>query len=262
MASRARARRRRVALARRSFDELVAEAAAAPIDRWDFGWLEGRATEARPSWGYGRLVAARLATADRALDLQTGGAHVLLEAPALPRLLVASEGWSTARADVAPRLRARGAHLVGGDDRLPFVGSAFDLVLARHPVATPWDEIARVLVPGGTFLSQQVGHRSMEELGALFRGPRIGTARTTDAAVAAATAAGLEVVDLRTESLPAEFFDVGAVVWFLRLVVWIVPDFDVDRHRDALRTVHEQIERDGSFVAHSTRFLIEARKPA
>ena len=45
----------------RSFDELVAEAEAAPVDGWDFGWLDGRATEQRPSWGYARAMSRRLA---------------------------------------------------------------------------------------------------------------------------------------------------------------------------------------------------------
>ncbi len=53
----------------------------------------------------------------------------------------------------------------------------------------------------------------------------------------------------------------GAVVYFLRLVVWIVPDFTVAAYRDRLRDLHEQIARDGPFVAHATRFLIEATKP-
>jgi hypothetical protein len=39
---------------RRTFEDLVAEAASAPIDGWDFSWLDGRATEQRPSWGYQR----------------------------------------------------------------------------------------------------------------------------------------------------------------------------------------------------------------
>ena len=34
----------------RDFDALVAEADAAPVDGWDFSWLDGRATESRPSW--------------------------------------------------------------------------------------------------------------------------------------------------------------------------------------------------------------------
>ncbi|MYV71439.1 SAM-dependent methyltransferase, partial [Streptomyces sp. SID2131] len=47
----------------RTFEELVAEASGAPVDGWDFSWLDGRATERRPSWGYHRLLAERLATA-------------------------------------------------------------------------------------------------------------------------------------------------------------------------------------------------------
>ena len=45
----------------RSFDELVDEAAEVPVDGWDFSWLDGRATEERPSWGYQRLLGERLA---------------------------------------------------------------------------------------------------------------------------------------------------------------------------------------------------------
>jgi hypothetical protein len=33
----------------RSFEELVDAAVAAPIEGWDFSWLEGRAIEERPS---------------------------------------------------------------------------------------------------------------------------------------------------------------------------------------------------------------------
>jgi hypothetical protein len=29
----------------RTFDELVSEAAAAPVDGWDFSWLDGRARD-------------------------------------------------------------------------------------------------------------------------------------------------------------------------------------------------------------------------
>ena len=78
----------------------------------------------------------------------------------------------------------------------------------------------------------------------------------------AAAAAGLEVVDLRTQRLRMEFFDVGAVVYVLRKVVWWVPGFTVDAYRDELLRMHRLIESSGSFVAHSSRFLIEARKPA
>jgi SAM-dependent methyltransferase len=54
---------------------------------------------------------------------------------------------------------------------LPFADGAFDLVVSSHPVHTWWDEIARVLAPGGTYLSQKVGPASVLELTEFFLGP-------------------------------------------------------------------------------------------
>ncbi|MEV5718060.1 class I SAM-dependent methyltransferase [Amycolatopsis mediterranei] len=245
------------------FDDLVAEAAAVSVDGWDFSWLDGRATEARPSWGYQRLLGARLARASAALDLETGGGEVLDGCPALPPLTAATESWPPNIAKASARLRPRGVHVVATAG-FPFRDNAFDLVSSRHPVTTAWAEIARVLRPGGTYFSQQVGPASVFELVEFFLGPQPGEARDSrhpDHAVAAASAAGLEVVDLRSESLRTEFSDIGAVVYFLRKVIWLVPGFTVERYRDKLRELHERIERDGPFAAHTTRFLIEARKP-
>jgi hypothetical protein len=70
------------------------------------------------------------------------------------------------------------------------------------------------------------------------------------------------VIDLREATLRMEFFDIAAVVHFLRKVVWIVPGFTVDRYRHRLSDLHHQIRADGSFLARSERFLIEARRPA
>jgi hypothetical protein len=44
----------------RSFDELIDEAADAPIHGWDFTWLESRATEERPPWHYSGQLADRM----------------------------------------------------------------------------------------------------------------------------------------------------------------------------------------------------------
>lgn len=114
------------------------------------------------------------------------------------------------------------------------------------------------------YLSQQVGPASVFELVEYFLGPQPAQtrrARHPDDAREAAEAAGLEVVDLRSETLRTEFFDIGAVIYFLRKVVWMVPGFTVARYRDRLRELHDRIEAEGPFVARTTRFLIEARKP-
>ncbi|MGW4338966.1 class I SAM-dependent methyltransferase [Rhodococcus koreensis] len=249
----------------RAFEDLVAEAESVSVDGWDFSWLDGRATEQRPSWGYQRLMGERLARANAALDIQTGGGEVLAGAATIPRVMVATESWPPNVAKATAPLHPLGAVVVADSDEppLPFADGAFDLVTSRHPATVWWDEIARVLQPGGTYFSQHVGHASVFELVEYFRGPQpenVRRGRHYEDECADAEAAGLEVVDLRFESLRIEFFDIGAVVYFLRKVIWMVPDFTAAQYRDPLRELHDRIEADGPFVAHSTRFLVDARK--
>ncbi|MFJ8541497.1 class I SAM-dependent methyltransferase [Streptomyces sp. NPDC093586] len=255
----------------RSFDDLVAEGAAVPTEGWDFSWFEGRATEERPSWGYARSMGGRLAGATAVLDVQTGGGEVLdfalgVAAPHRPPLVVATEGWPPNVAKATALLRPRGVAVVASPDDapFPFADGAFDLVVSRHPVRPHWEEIARVLRPGGTYFAQHVGPASVFELIEFFLGPLPAenrNARHPDLERAGAEAAGLEVVDLRAERLRMEFHDIGAVVHFLRKVVWMVPGFTVEEYRPRLRELHDRIEAEGPFVAHSARQLFEARKP-
>jgi len=258
-----------------TFEELLAEGESVPVEGWDFSWFQGRATEERPPWGYAHLLGGRMAAlagqpGAAALDLQTGGGEVLATIPAAPPTLVATESWPPNLALARRNLARLGARVVGvpapGSD-LPFPDGSFDLVTSRHPVTVRWDEVARVLKPGGTYFSQDVGHPSVGELSEFMLGdayPRPGPdepSRDPKWSVRAAEQAGLVLVDLREFQGRMEFYDVAAVVVFLRKVVWIVPGFTVERYRDRLLALYEQIERDGPFRATSVRFLIEARKP-
>ena len=251
---------------KRSFDDLVAEADSVSVAGWDFSWLDGRASEQRPSWGYQRRLGERLTQVSAALDIQTGGGEVLGGVPRFPPLMAATESWPPNLAKATAALHPRGAVVVADPDEppLPFADAAFDLVSSRHPVTVHWDEIARVLRPGGSYFAQHVGPASAVEIVEYFLGPQPGAAmngRHPDRERAGAAAAGLDVVDLRTESLKMEFLDVGAVVYFLRKVIWMVPGFTVEEYRERLRDMHELIETEGSFVTYSTRTLVEARKP-
>ncbi|MFF3490835.1 methyltransferase domain-containing protein [Streptomyces sp. NPDC002795] len=250
----------------RPYEELVAEAVAAPTEGWDFSWFDGRATEERPSWGYARLMGERLAAVESALDLHTGGGEVLNLAPKLPPLMAATEGWPPNVEKATRLLGPRGVVVVASPDDapLPFADAAFELVTARHPVKAHFAEIARVLRSGGTYFAQHVGPSSVFELVEYFLGPQpeqVRRGRDPQTETQEARDAGLEIVDLRAERLRIEFHDIGAVVHFLRKVVWMVPGFTVDAYEPQLRSLHEQIKSDGAFVAHSTRHLIEARKP-
>lgn len=254
--------------AQRSFADLVAEGAAEPVAGWDFSWFEGRATEQRPPWGYARMMAARMAAAQAALDIQTGGGEVVATAltavPQPPPVLVATESWPPNMTIAAANLRPLGGRVVqaADDGGLPFGAETFDLVVSRHPVETVWPEVARVLRPGGHYFSQQIGAATNRELIEFMMGPvPVNPARDPRRAVAAAEAAGLVVTDLRDQALRTVFNDVGAVVYFLRKVLWTVPGFTVEAYHEQLRRMHDQIQAEGPFVAHAKRFLIEARKP-
>ncbi len=261
-----------------------------PAEGWDFSWFEGRATEARPSWGYARSAGERLAGAQAVLDIQTGGGEVLDFAlatagalaphappgtldppdgpggPFRPLLIAATEGWPANLAKATALLRPRGVVVVGvpDDAPLPFADEAFDLVLSRHPVRPDWPEIARVLRPGGTYFAQHVGPASVFELIEYFLGPQpepVRGARAPEQERADAEAAGLQVVGLRAERLRMELHDIAAVVHLLRKVVWLVPGFTVEAYEPRLRELHERIEKEGPFVAHSARQLLDVRKP-
>jgi methyltransferase family protein len=201
------------------------------------------------------------------LDVQTGGgelfAEVLQHVTNRPETLVATESWrpniDVARSSLAPL--GVTVHEVPDTASLPFEDEAFDLVCSRHPTVTQWSEIARVLQINGTYYSQQIGPGTNSELTNFMMDPQpISERQRLDRAVSLATDAGLEVTDAQEESLAVEFFDVGAVVYFLRKVIWTVPDFSTDKYRERLKRMHDHIEATGSFVSHSRRFLIEARK--
>jgi SAM-dependent methyltransferase len=252
----------------KSFEDLLAEGASVPAEGWDFSWFEGRASEERPSWGYAGIAAGRMEHADSALDIQTGGGEVLAwilgQARRRPARLAATEGWPPNAALARRRLEPFGAGVyeVADEAALPFDDGCLGLVVSRHPVITRWTEVARVLRPGGTFLSQQVGAGSNRELYEFMMGPQPGSdRRSPQRAAAEAQAAGLVVVDLRSQALRVVFHDIGAVVYFLRKVIWTVPGFTVDAYHDRLTALHQQIQAHGPFATHSQRFLIEVSKP-
>lgn len=251
-----------------TFDEEISEGVAVLTDGWDFSWFAGRATEERPGWGYVRLCAERLGGVDAVLDVDTGGGEVFAEAlgraARVPGTVRATEGWAPNHALASAALEPFGGAVTlldDGDTTLPFADGAFGMVTSRHPVSFPYAEAARVLAPGGTLLVQEVGEGSNRGLYEFLMGPQENRdAEYLDWLRARVSGVGLDVVLLRDALTRVEFFDLAAVVHFLRKVLWTVPDFTVDKYRDRLRALYDHIAEHGSFVCHSRRTLVEARK--
>ncbi len=248
----------------RPLNDLLVEAESADTTGWGFGWLDGRATEERPPWGYARLLAGRLAAVDSALDIDTGGGEVVNEAPVLPAQMVVTESYPPNAGRARHLLAPRGVRVVEPDDsvQLPFADASFSLVSSRHPVKPNWTEVSRVLVPGGRYFAQHVGPASAFELIEYFLGPlpENRKSRHPDSEVREAEQAGLSIEDLRTIRCRMEFYDIGAIVWILRKCPWWIPDFSVRKYLPQLTRLDEQLRLGEPFVAYSSRHLIEARR--
>ncbi|NEE01982.1 class I SAM-dependent methyltransferase [Phytoactinopolyspora halotolerans] len=247
----------------RSYEEQVAEADGARLEGWDFSWLSGRVVSEELSWHYPSLARRAIDAATALLDVDTGGGEMLASLAPLPSA-IATEPYPPNVPVARARLEPLGVEVRYGDaSALPLSDGDVDLVLNRHG-AFDAAEVARVLRPGGMFLTQQVGSRNDLEfnqgLGVSAAGDDAG-AHTRDAMVAALRSEGL-VVDRAEEEFPAcRFLDVGAVVFQLRAVPWQVPGFDVDAFDRQLRAIDAHIRADGGFTVHNHRFLVQARKP-
>ncbi len=243
---------------------LVEQAIQASVRGWDFSWLRGRVSGGDPSWAYTERALSLLPTAQRVLDLDTGGGEVLASLSPLPRATVAMEAWRPNIAIARERLRPLRVPVLGGSaEHIPVREATFDLVLNRHGALNA-AEVARVLVPHGRLLTQQVGSRNGLDLNVALGAPPPTDPESWTLAVAVDRLrhCGLHVLDAREEMVEYVFHDIGAVVFQLRAVPWQVRDFDRDRYDRSLRALHERICSEGAFTARDHRFLIEAELPS
>jgi hypothetical protein len=204
----------------------------------------------------------------------TGGGERLAQLPSPPRLTVATEAWKPNVPVAAARLRPLGMAVVqdeGAPDnmdqdcglrgRLPFRDGAVSLVANRHEafLAT---EVSRVLTPGGVFVTQQVDYHSYDDLYRLLglqvpEQPEswlpLARQQVHDAGLAVETAVQGEERHL--------FHDVGAVVYYLRIVSWAIPEFSLDACAGQLRAAHENPEL-WPVPVRERRFMMIAAKPA
>jgi SAM-dependent methyltransferase len=245
--------------------ELIAEwkrDEQAPFAGWDFSYIDGRCIEESPPWDYVALARALVAKSTCLLDIQTGGGEILASLAPFPGKAFAVEGYEPNVAVARQRLAPFGVEVQGRPERseLPFEDAMFDLVLNRHG-GLRFPLIARVLRPGGAFLTQQVNGTSLAGLQACFGAAPKWPESTLSNAIANAQAAGLEIVHAEAWVGRTVFRDVGALVYFLKAIPWLVDDFSVDGHLAALGRLQGELEAAGQLVFSSSRYLLQARKP-
>lgn len=231
---------------------------------WDFSLLDGRLTSDEPWWDFEDDCRCQLSRAQRIADLGTGGGERLLRLlegdDVTGKSIVATEGWEPNVAVAQHALSSRGIDVVRydseRDEQMPFVEDSFDLVMSRHE-AIEAREIARVLVPGGRLLTQQVHGRDAEEIhewfGEAFEYPHV----TAGNYVEELKAAGLRIDVVDDWRGTMEFEDAKALVAYLALVPWDAPHFTVDAHAERLAA----LDAGRPIRVTQRRFRVYASKP-
>jgi SAM-dependent methyltransferase len=148
------------------------------------------------------------------------------------------------------------------DTAIPLPSASLDLVLNRHGSYSE-SEVKRLLKPGGIFLTQQVGGKNCIRINELLQDmvEFQFSFWTKELITQQLIAAGFQVLNVQEEFIPSEFTDIGAVVFFLRIISWQVADFSVEKYRHRLFAIHQDILAHGPLQVHDHRILVEARKP-
>ena len=240
-----------------------AEEQIAHVHGWDFSHVDGRVVEDALSWDYREQILHYLKPEMQILDIDTGGGEFLLSLHHPHRNTSATENYPPNIELCQKTLLPLGIdfRLADGKGILPFEDERFDLVLNRHGDLNP-EEIYRVLKPGGLFITQQVGAENDRELVELLCGhtdlpfPDQYLKIISDQF----SQTGFEILDGRECFRLIRFYDVGALVWFARIIEWEFPGFSVERCQDQLLHAQAILDEEGCIEGRIHRILMIARK--
>lgn len=246
------------------YRQWLQEEDAARMKGWDFSHLRGRYEEEQDlPWDYEQVVRAFLRPDKELLDMDTGGGEFLLSLGHPRNKTSATEGWLPDADICRQRLAPLGIRFqqVDGGGPLPFADGAFDLILNRHGSYGP-AEVYRLLRPGGKFITEQVGAQNDRELVELLLGelPLPFPRQTLACAAGEAENAGLRVLRGEEAFRPIRFWDVGALMWFARVLPWEFPGFSVDACQEQLYCAQEILERNGVIAGTIHRYLMVLQK--
>lgn len=237
----------------------------AHIHGWDFSHIKGRFEEGQDiPWNYEAIVRRYLSPESRLLDIDTGGGEFLLSLNHPPENTSATEGYPPNVSLCQSLLPPSGIDFREADrpDCLPFDSSTFDLVINRHGRFDA-RELYRILKPGGCFVTQQVGAENDRELvDLLLPGTKPAFPQQyLEKAVRSFTEAGFEILQSREAFPKIRFYDVGALVWFARIIEWEFPGFSVESCFSQLCRAQNLLDTEGVIEASTHRFLLAAAKP-
>jgi SAM-dependent methyltransferase len=234
----------------------------AVFEGWDFSYLKKRLVEPSPPWDYVKIAKKFIKKSKAVLDMETGGGEIFSLLKPFPKHAVAYEGYKPNVSVAKKRLNPLGVKVIECRNlkKLPFKDQEFDLVLNRHGAINA-KEIYRILKEGGIFFTQQVtGSDDAQDLVKEFGAKRKFSDINLERYSKEIKQAGFKIKSSRKWKGKNIFKDVGAVVYYLKAIPWIVREFSVENNLEDLKKLQKKLEKNKQLEFDTARFMIFAEK--
>ncbi|MBM7833317.1 class I SAM-dependent methyltransferase [Clostridium sardiniense] len=226
---------------------------------WDFSYLDNRWEEELIPWDYKNIVENYLKNTYTLLDMGTGGGEFLLSLKHPYKKTSVTEKWEPNVKVCNERLVPLGIDVnqVYDDSKLPFKENSFDIVINRHE-SYEEKEVKRILKPNGIFITQQVGGKNNESMSKRlikdFK-PQFSNINL-DNVVIELEENSFDII-YQNEYFPyLRFYDVGAIVYFAKIIEWEFPNFSVDNCFDELCKLNDELKTKGYIESFEHRFIV------
>jgi len=232
---------------------------------WDFSYISERKPEETLPWNYDNVVKQYLNINSILLDMGTGGGEHLLTLKHPYNNTFATEAYTPNFELCKKTLIPLGIDVrqVFNDNYLPFENDMFDIIINRQ-ASFDMNEVYRLLKPSGLFITQQVGELNNKELRRFLRSDFNETntnEHTLKSNLKLIKSKGFTILKADEYFPKQRFLDMGAMVYYARIIEWEFPKFSVDSCLNQLCQLQSIVEQRGFVESKQHRFVIVAQKP-
>lgn len=244
--------------------EYLLKEETASFKGWDFSYLTGRWKNENLPWDYKTIVLSFLKPKMKLLDMGTGGGEFLLSLNHPFHLTSVTEGYPPNIVLCNEKLKPKGIKVypVGEDDLLSALETeSFDIVINRHE-SYSIDEVKRVLKPHGIFITQQVGAYNNKDLATYFDSNHVDSFpnATLEFAYNEMKQAGFEILQAKEFYPKIEFYDLGAIAYFAKIIPWEFKNFSVKDVLPQFEELEEKLKSNGYIESTEHRYYLVGKK--
>lgn len=227
---------------------------------WDFSYLKGRVKQDHDNFNYVKK-AIEISKNKIILDMGTGGGELFSKIAPYAKKAYATETYKPNIPVAKQNLNKLNVEVFGikTQDRLPFKDEFFEVVLNKHEYFNS-KEVFRVLKKGGIFLTQQVDGTNLDDLVKFFNSKNKYLYWNLKYCLNILEKENFKILEKKYWEGKEFFFDVGAIVYTLKAIPWIIENFSVATHLSYLMKLQEKIEKQGHLEFSKKRFFIKSEK--